>query len=149
MKKFSLRSCFLFASALLTLIGLIFLLIANHGAYPLAGFGWILALSILSILFALAVPFAEKLKRNPILIDLGTWLSLLCVATALAISIYGRAELMGFVWFSNLMSGNKVARTALNLALVGWIFDLLSSLLLIVSSALSEKKAEVKAKTNI
>lgn len=149
MKKFSLRSCFLFASALLTLIGLIFLLIANHGAYPLVGLGWIITLSILSIVFALAVPFAEKFNLHPILVDLGTWLSLLCVAIALAISIYGRAELMGFVWFSNLMSGNKIARTALNLALVGWIFDLLSALLLIVSSALSEKKAEVKAETNI
>lgn len=147
LKKVSLPSYLSCASVLTSLLALLFVLIASSGAYPIAHMAIVIVLSVLAIVTSLFAIFADIKELPTLFHDLATWVAILALSLALAITISGRSELMGFVWFSDLMSGNAVAKSALNLALVGWIFYLLSLVLLIVSSGFASRK-ETEAKKN-
>lgn len=146
-RRISLSSYLSLASLLTSCLAVIFVCLASLGSYPIAHLPLVIVFSLLAILASFFPAFAEAKGFSSLFRDLATWISIIALSLSLAITIYGRSELMGFVWFSNLMSGNAVARNALNLALVGWIFYLLSLVLLILSSGFSSRK-EKEAKAN-
>lgn len=62
------------------------------------------------------------IKKAPIILtDILTWVSIILSMYLMCGMIKGRLKLMGYVWFSDLESGNAIAVGALNLTVIAWV----------------------------
>lgn len=100
-------------------------------------------MSILAMLGACACLLAAiglVLKKGGIVKDTLILATTMLDALAFSRILAGRANLMGYVWFSDLESGNQVAVTALWLAVAAMALCFVGILINVVSGFLPEKK---------
>lgn len=106
--------------------------ISSAMAYALPDLGVILALLAGSLLLQLGL---WRMKKSGIAADAMVFVTALLEAFALSRILAGRANLMGYVWFSDLESGNPIAVTALWLAVAAMILCVLTELMNVFARA--------------
>lgn len=115
----------------------VMIFISSRMAYPLGDLNTILLMCGGCVV--LDVLMATVLKKDNILRD--ALMLVVCVLAALSLCriIQGRADLMGYVWFSDLEAGNPAAVGSQNLAAASMGCLLVAEIINIVSSFRKEK----------
>ena len=120
----------------LVLTAAILTAVSSSIAYALPDLTVILALLAGCLVLQLTI---WRTKKSGIQTDTMIFASTLLEAFSLSRILAGRANLMGYVWFSDLESGNRVAVTALWLAVVAMALCA-AAILMSVSLGIVEKK---------
>ena len=110
-------------NAVLVLIALALSLVSSGKAYALDVRTIALCCGAAVILDGLCVALAAKLPG--VVTDIMLFLSVMLTAIAFCTVIQGRILLIGYIYFSDLESSNPIAISAMNLAIVSWVFYLL------------------------
>lgn len=150
MKKLRVSNYLLFAAIVFGIVGMVFINQSSEAnpTYALGNIGTVNTLFVLSwILFAgaeLVAWFCRKKFHLDIIADAMLVIGAVLTAEALIIEIDTRTTLMGYVWFSNLESGNPSAVAALTYALRSWIFTGVSLLCVCVAAFFGLGRKEEK-----
>jgi hypothetical protein len=120
-KKFYKISLLALIQAVVLLIAMILSVISSNTAYALDNINTVIGLCILAIILAVAMAFIGS-KLPGMLVDLVFFVTVVCTAYVFCAMIQGRTKLMGYVYFSDLESSNPIAISAMNLAIVAWVF---------------------------
>ncbi len=110
---YALHAALLIAAAIISLT-------SSNRAYAVTGINNLVAAGIgAAVVDVIAI--VCFVKGFEIVTDILTWISIVLSMMLMCGMITGRLKLMGYVWFSDLESGNPVAVGALNLTVVAWI----------------------------
>lgn len=128
------------ANALLVLLGMVFSIISSSGsAYSISNIYIVIGCVIVTVVLdGIIMAFANKVG-NEVLLDILRWGTVIAVGIAFGVMVYTRAELMGFVWFSDLDAGNPIAISAMDNTVYSWICYGLALVCSTVSSFFSIK----------
>jgi hypothetical protein len=110
------------AILILAFCGMIFSILSSAGAYKIPKIGIVILCAVISIAFNIIVLLLDKKIRMKVSFDILRWLVVVLISIAMTLMISERAELMGYIYFSDLESGNPIAISAMNNAVVSWIF---------------------------
>jgi hypothetical protein len=130
-KKFSKISLLAIVQAVMLIIALILSIISSNTAYALNNINTVIGLCILAIILVGIMAFVGG-KLPGVLVDLVFFITVVCTAYSFCAMIQGRTKLMGYVYFSDLESSNPIAISAMNLAIVAWVFYLVALIVNIV-----------------
>jgi glucan phosphoethanolaminetransferase (alkaline phosphatase superfamily) len=130
-KKFSKISLLAVIQAVMLLVALILSVISSNKAYALNNINTVIALCVLAIILDVAMVLLGD-KLHGVLADVVFFVTVVCNAYSLCEMIQGRTKLMGYVYFSDLESSNPIAISAMNLAIVAWVFYLVALVVNIV-----------------
>ena len=111
------------ANAVLVLAAMILSVVSSGKAYVFDIKTVIICCVVTAVLDVLCLVMAEKLPG--IALDLALLITAILTAVALCTVIQGRILLIGYIYFSDLESSNPIAISAMNLAIVSWVFYLL------------------------
>lgn len=101
------------------LVSLVLVVVSSILAYP---FSDLLTMILLAVgVIALDALMAFVVKKDGVIRDLCMLLTVGLTSWLLCRVAAGRADLMGYVWFSDLEAGNPVAVTSLYLATAGLV----------------------------
>ena len=117
--------------AAVILAAVVLIVVSSSMAYPLTDLTLIIALGAAAIALDLIMIFV--FKEDGIVRDILMMGTVVLAALCLCRVLAGRADLMGYVWFSDLEKGNPTAVTSLNLAAASMGGFLLGVLISIVS----------------
>lgn len=106
--------------------------ISSAMAYPLGNMGAIIFMSGAAILLDLLLMLLMLRKKDGILRDAALLLNVVLTTLCFCRVLTGRADLMGYVWFSDLEKGNSTAVNSLTLAAIALGGFLLGSVMNIV-----------------
>ena len=106
-------------------------IISSNKAYSLSNINLIIAGCVVAFVVQAFLVFGKR-KMNSIIVDVLQFISVITTTASLCLMIAGRSLLMGYVYFSDLESGNPVAVSAMNLAVVSWVFYLITIVCMIV-----------------
>lgn len=123
------KAILLFHAALIA-AALVLTAISSAMAYPLGN------LLVIEVLGGIAVVLDVLLlcvKKDGLLRDVALVISVVLVTLCFCKVLTGRADLMGYVWFSDLEKGNPVAVNSLTLATIGMGGFLLAAIMTIIS----------------
>lgn len=118
--------------ATLMLIALILAQVSSIMSYAMASMPWIIATLAIALLIDVLIAFC--LKKESVLRDVCMLVTTVLPTVAMCLILLGRADLMGYVWFSDLESGNIVAVTSLYLACGSILSCLVSAIMNIADS---------------
>lgn len=121
-KKQSLGFYFSIAAAVFALIATIIYLYNSNGAYFEDTSSTVVILSFLAIAFCIILPVLGVFAGDKNYLSVLYILSVIFLTYALMQIVNARSTLMGYLWFSELESGNPVAVAAMNQAVASWIF---------------------------
>lgn len=123
---------FVCANIIFVLAAMILSILSSQMAYAVTNIRTVIVCTVgVMLLEVIGIIIKNKLKGT-IVIDTMFLLAIFLTAYALCQMIMGRLNLMGYVWFSDLESGNPVAVGALNLAVASWVCYLLALMINIV-----------------
>ena len=108
------------AHAVFLLAAIILSVISSNLAYAMKDISTLVRMGIITIILDAAVMVVTA-KNKHILADLFMWVSTALSMLLMCGLIKGRMKLMGYVWFSDLESGNPIAVGALNLTVAAWV----------------------------
>ena len=128
-----------FLHGLLMAAALVLILISSSMAYALTNLTLVIVFLAVAIVLDLAVAFL--LKRDAVITDLVLLGTTVLAALALSQIVVGRANLMGYVWFSDLESGNPTSVTALYLAVAAMACSVVAVIVNIVAGFRKPAKA--------
>ena len=117
--------------AAVILIAVVLIAVSSSMAYPLSDLTLIIALGAAAIVLDLLMIFV--FKEDGIVRDILMMGTVVLAALCLCRVLSGRADLMGYVWFSDLEKGNPTAVTSLYLAAASMSGFLLAGLMSIIS----------------
>lgn len=100
--------------AVLMLIALVLAQVSSSMSYAMKSMPWIIA--VLAGALAVDVLIAFGIRKRSVPLDVCMLITTVLSTMAMCMIFLGRADLMGYVWFSDLESGNIVAVTSLYLA---------------------------------
>lgn len=95
--------------------------VSSRRAYPISNIHLVLILGAVDILMGILILAGAKNEKLTLVRDLALMISVITSTMALCAVVSGRANLMGFIWFSDLEKSNPVAVSALNLSVYAWI----------------------------
>jgi hypothetical protein len=110
-----------FANLILALCGMIFCILSSSGAYRITKIGIVVSCVVFSMVLNVIMLLLDKKIRTKVSYDILRWLVVILICIALSLMISERTVLMGYIYFSDLESGNPVAVAAMNNAVVSWI----------------------------
>lgn len=155
LKKLRVSNYLLIAAIVFGIVGMVQINLSSQAnpTYALGNIGTVNALFVVSwVLFfgsELVAWFFGKKFHLGVVADVMLAVAAVLLARALIIEIDTRTTLMGYVWFSNLESGNPSAVAALTYALRSWIFTGISLVLTCAAAFFGlgrkEEKKPVKA----
>ena len=124
------------------LVATVLAVISSGLAYALSNLWLVILLAVLGI--AAVEVMSKKADANTscsqnLVCDVLLVLFCAFIMAAFALHFAGRVNLMGYVWFSDLESGNPSAVWALNLSAISWILSIIA---VILSAFFSFKKAK-------
>ena len=125
--------------AVLMAAALVLILISSSMAYALTNLTYVII--TLAGAMVLDAVLALFLKRDTVLADLVMLATVALAALGLSQILVGRANLMGYVWFSDLESGNPTSVTALHLACCAMGSVVLGVILNVVAGFRKKKEA--------
>lgn len=137
-KKFSHSEIAALLSAVMIVVGMVISIVSAKSSYAIDTIGGVVACAVIGIVVCTAVVFLSMKGCPRVYIDLLNLIIVVAVAIALVLMIVGRADLIGFMWFSELMSGNPRADLAMNTAIASWVFYALAVLIQIIFGFLKE-----------
>ncbi len=105
--------------------------VSSSMAYSLSDLNLILIFA--GVALALDVVMLIFLPQNSVFRDMAMLLTVVLASLALCRVLIGRADLMGYVWFSDLEKENPTAVTSLNLAVASMFCFLLGVIIMIVT----------------
>lgn len=117
--------------AVVVALALVLIAVSSGMAYPLSDLNQILLLGGAAVV--LDVLMLTVCKKGSVLRDALMLATVVLAAMCLCRTLSGRADLMGYVWFSDLEKGNPTAVTSLNLATGSMGCFLLAGILNIIS----------------
>ena len=118
-QKVTVNIIFVFAAMILSII-------SSQMAYAVMNIRIVIVCTVSVMLLEVIGIIIKNKLRGTIVIDMMFLLTIFLTAYALCQMIMGRLNLMGYVWFSDLESGNPLAVGALNLAVASWVCYLLA-----------------------
>ncbi len=95
--------------------------VSSSKAYAISNINLVLILGAADILMGILILATGNNPALQLLRDLALLVSVITATLALCAVVSGRANLMGFVWFSDLEKSNAVAVSALNLSVYAWV----------------------------
>ncbi|MCD8287200.1 MAG: hypothetical protein LUD50_08260 [Clostridia bacterium] len=129
--KLSYGTIAILAAIVLTILALVFSSISNttgleaSSTYGVNQISTVIACGVVALVLA-AVSFVLDCmlgnKIFSIVADVLRFAAAALLIYCFTIMISARAELMGYIWFSDFESGNATAISALNMAVVSWVF---------------------------
>lgn len=117
--------------AVVVVLALVLIAVSSGMAYPLSDLNQILFLGGAAVV--LDVLMLTVCKKGSVLRDALMLGTVVLAALCLCRTLTGRADLMGYVWFSDLEKGNPTAVTSLNFAAGSMGCFLLAGILNIIS----------------
>ena len=119
-KKISLNLVLCLLHAVL-LVGAVVLSVVSSGkAYAVTSIETLAACGIIAVIMDV-IAIVLDYKGVRLIRDILLWISVALSMYLMCGMIKGRLKLMGYVWFSDLESGNPIAVDALNLTVAAWI----------------------------
>lgn len=113
-------------------LALLLSVISSTKAYSLSQINWVIASSVIVIILdVIAIVISSKTQKKMIN-DVLHFITTVLITAALCMMISGRVLLMGYVYFSDLESGNPVAVSALNFAVIAWIIYMFALIINII-----------------
>lgn len=112
------------ANAALVLVAMVLSIVSSGKAYAFDIRSVILCCAATAVLDLLCVAFAQKFPGT--VTDIALFITAVLTAFALCIVIQGRILLIGYIYFPDLESSNPIAISAMNLAIVSWVFYVLA-----------------------
>lgn len=113
-------------------LALLLSVISSTKAYSLSQINWVIASSVIVIILdVIAIVISSKTHKKMIN-DVLHFITTVLITAALCMMISGRVLLMGYVYFSDLESGNPVAVSALNFAVIAWIIYMFALIINII-----------------
>jgi fumarate reductase subunit D len=95
---------------------------------------------MIAVVLNLVLLAMDNKIRGKVSFDIGRLLIIILISIVLSIMIIERAELMGYIYFSDLEKGNPIAVASMNNAVVSWVFYGLVLLISVVGGFLKVKK---------
>ena len=123
--------------AFVILAAVLLIVISSSMAYPLSDMTLIIILGASAIVLDLLMIFV--FKKDGVIRDILMLGTVVLVTLCLCKVLVGRADLMGYVWFSDLEAGNPTAVTSLNLAAGSMGCFLIAALITIISGFIKKK----------
>lgn len=119
------------AHAAVMVLAVVLIAVSSHMAYPLSDLSLIIIFGGIIIVLDLLMIIA--LKEDGIVRDAAMLVTVVLTTLCLCRTLSGRADLMGYVWFSDLEKGNPAAVSSMNLAAGSMACFLLCAVVNIVS----------------
>ena len=119
-KKISLNYILCLLHAVLMIGALVLSVVSSGRAYAVTAIGTLAVCGIAAVILDIIV-IALDFKGFSLIRDIILWVSTAFSMYLMCGMIRGRLKLMGYVWFSDLESGNPVAVSALNLTVAAWV----------------------------
>lgn len=142
MKNKGISFYLIIANAIFAIIGLIFSFISSNDGFPVINLNIVIGSIIAVIVIDIIILALANTGINKLVLDVLRLISVALPTLALGVMIYDRAELMGYVWFSQLEAGNPVAMSAMNNAVVSWVFFVLAAFSAIIGGFLAWERTE-------
>lgn len=111
------------ANAVLVLVAMALSIVSSGKAYAFDIKTVILCCAVTAVLDLICILFSQKLPG--VVTDVALFITVVLTAIALCTVIQGRILLIGYIYLSDLESSNPIAISAMNLAIVSWVFYLL------------------------
>lgn len=125
---------------ILVLCGLTFSILSSTGSYKISKINIVIYCVMIAVVLNLVLLAMDNKIRGKVSFDIGRLLIIILISIVLSIMIIERAELMGYIYFSDLEKGNPIAVASMNNAVVSWVFYGLVLLISVVGGFLKVKK---------
>ena len=119
-KKISLNLVLCLLHAVLMTGAVVFSIVSSAKAYAVTAIGTLAACGIMAVIMDIIAIVMDH-KGIRLVRDILLWIGVALSIYLMCGMIKGRLKLMGYVWFSDLESGNPIAVSALNLTVAAWI----------------------------
>lgn len=104
---------------ILNIAGMVFSIQSSTGAYQITKLNYIVtAIVVATVLNAIGI----FLWKDSIGKDIAQWIQIILITIAICYILNARAELIGFIYFSDLEKGNPIAIAAMHNAIFSWVF---------------------------
>ncbi len=130
-KEFKFSTVLYALHLVLTVAAVVLSIVSSNKAYAITGISTLVIAGVVAAVLDIVSVFLLT-KGLGIIADVVTWLSVALSMYLMCGMINGRLKLMGYVWFSDLESGNATAVGALNLTVVSWVCVVLGIICLCV-----------------
>mgnify|MGYP007069845696 CR=1 FL=1 len=115
---------------ILVLVSMLLSIISSFMAYQVSSIAIVIIMCVIVMCLDM-LRFFNK-TGTVVIRDVCILVSVILTTASMCLMILGRLNLMGYVWFSDLESGNATAVTALNLSAVAWGIFIVSIVIKIV-----------------
>lgn len=137
MKKLSISNYIVCAAALLALVALIVAGVSSSTeGYAISTMGWIVTLSIVAIIAAVASVIFSAFRGKPLVAEILTYVTAFALAVVIALFISARGELIGYI---QVIAG-PAEYQALNTFIAGLVLYLIAAVIMMVSTIFKTKK---------